>query len=258
MKVFLGSLDIWEIVEDGYDEPKNVTDEAALTAGAKKELKEQRKKDKKALYTIYQGVDESMFELISSATTSKEAWELLQKAFGGVEKVKKIRLQTLRAQFETLRQEKLESISDYFSRVISIVHQLRRNGEKIDDARVMEKILRSLDSKFSFVTMVIEESKNMEEMNVEQLMGSLQAYEERLKGDEKPLEQALQTKLSLQGKRGESSRGNYQRGKGRSYGQRGRGGRFHPKEDDNGGDGEGTTSQRGRGRNRGRGRGRGR
>ena len=93
----MGSLDIWEIVEDGYDEPQNETAEAALTARAKKELKEQRKKDKKSLYTIYQGVDEGMFELITSATTSKEAWELLQKAFGGVEKVKKIRLQTLRA-----------------------------------------------------------------------------------------------------------------------------------------------------------------
>ena len=94
-----------------------------------------------------------------------------------MEKVKKIRLQTLWAQFETLRQENSESISDYFSRVISIVHQLRRNGEKIDNAWVMEKILRSLDSKFSFVMIVIEESKNMEEMTVEQLMGSLQAYE---------------------------------------------------------------------------------
>ncbi|XP_052198319.1 uncharacterized protein LOC127805609 [Diospyros lotus] len=86
MKVLLGLLDIWEIVEDGYDKPQNETYEAALITRAKKELKEQRKKYKKSLYIIYQGVDEGMFELIPSATTSKEAWKLLQKAFDGVEK----------------------------------------------------------------------------------------------------------------------------------------------------------------------------
>ena len=74
MKVLLGSYNNWDIVESGYDEP---VDEATFTSTEKIILKETRKKDKKALYTIIQGVDESTFEKTSEPKTSKSAWEIL-------------------------------------------------------------------------------------------------------------------------------------------------------------------------------------
>jgi len=97
---------------------------------------------------------------------------MLNKTYSGVEKTKKVRLQALRGDFKKLSKESNERVSDYFTKVIYVVHQIRRNGENIDDVRVMEKILRSLDSKF-----IHEKSKNLEDLTVEELMGSLQAYE---------------------------------------------------------------------------------
>jgi hypothetical protein len=44
-----------------------------LTINQVKELKESRKKDKIALYMMYQAVDESDFEKITGAKTLKEA-----------------------------------------------------------------------------------------------------------------------------------------------------------------------------------------
>jgi hypothetical protein len=52
-----------------------------------------------------------------------------------------------------------ESISDYHTRIMAIVNQMRRNGEALTDARNTKKILKSLDPKFYFVVIAIEESK---------------------------------------------------------------------------------------------------
>ncbi|KAK2983922.1 hypothetical protein RJ640_017843 [Escallonia rubra] len=66
---------------NGYIEPADVAAEAALSNAQKTALRESRKKDKKALFLIFQ-----------DAKTSKEAWEILQKSLQGVEKAKKVKI----------------------------------------------------------------------------------------------------------------------------------------------------------------------
>nr|XP_009759088.1 PREDICTED: uncharacterized protein LOC104211692 [Nicotiana sylvestris] len=104
MKVILGSLDVWEIVDRGHAKP---------------------------------------------VTTSKEAWGILQNSLQGVDKARKVKLQTLKADVSKMKES--ECISDYFSKVKAVVNQLRRYGEDIKDVCVVEKILRTLTSKFDFV-----------------------------------------------------------------------------------------------------------
>lgn len=120
----------------------------------------------------------------------------------------------MRGDFEKLSKESNETVSYYFTKVIYMVHQIRRNGENIDDVRVMEKIVRSRDSKFDHVVVAIEESNNLEDLTVEELMGSLQAHGQKIdrRGEGRSLEQALQTKLTVKNVN-ESGRGAFQRGR---------------------------------------------
>ncbi|XP_062114429.1 uncharacterized protein LOC133825517 [Humulus lupulus] len=225
MKALLGAQDVWEIVEKVHKEQEDV----ALSQAQREALRDSRKIDKKALYLIYQAVDEDAFEKISNASTAKEVWEKLQTCNKGVEQVKKICLQTLTGEFELLFMEESESISDYFSRVLAIVNQLRRNGEDVSEVKVIEKILHTVTLTFEYIATNIEENKDLETMTVEQLMGSLQAYEEKRKRKKKQketVEQLLQLNLkeeNFENNRDQRGRGRDQ-GSGRGQGREGRGG----------------------------------
>ena len=194
MKVLLGSQDTWEVVEEGFEEPKDTT---GYTAAQNKALKKLRSKDKATLYMLFRAVDESGFEKIVRATTSKEAWGTLEKVFKGTDRVKRVRLQTLRGELKRMKMMESENVFDYITRVQTVVNQLNRNGEMLPETQAVEKILRSLTNNFENVVCAIEESKDLATFMIDELAGSLEAHEQCKKKEEETLDQALQTKASI-------------------------------------------------------------
>jgi gag-polypeptide of LTR copia-type len=90
-----------------------------------------------------------------------------------------VRLQTLRDELESMKMKESESVSDYIMRVQAMVNQLIRNDEALIDARVVEKILRSLTDNFENVVCAIEDSKDLAKLTVDELASSLEAHEQR-------------------------------------------------------------------------------
>ena len=67
----------------------------------------------------------------------------------------------------------LDNVDNFFTEVMNIVNQLRTQGEDITDQRVIEKVLRSLPSKFGSIVAYIEKSKDLSQLFVDKLMGFL-------------------------------------------------------------------------------------
>ena len=110
-------------------------------------------------------------------------------------------LQTLRGELESMKMKESENVFDYITRVQIVANNLNRKGEMLPETRVVEKILRSLTDNFENVVCVIEELKDLGKFTVNELVGSLEAHEQRKKKKEETLDQALQTKASIRMKR---------------------------------------------------------
>ena len=65
-------------------------------------LREHRKKDGKALFYIHQAMHESILPRIAAKTNAKKAWDTLETAYQGLDKVKTSKLHILRKDFESL------------------------------------------------------------------------------------------------------------------------------------------------------------
>uniref|UniRef100_A0A5B7B4M6 Retrovirus-related Pol polyprotein from transposon TNT 1-94 n=1 Tax=Davidia involucrata TaxID=16924 RepID=A0A5B7B4M6_DAVIN len=246
MKTIFLSLDLWEFVEKGYADSDSST---SLTEAQQQQLKVKQQKDASALSKIQQGVSDSIFPRIMGATRAKEAWDILQQEFQGNLKVRAIKLQTLRRELEIMKMKENETLNEYSSRVTELVNQMKTYGETLSDQKIVEKILISLPEKFNPIVSIIEETKDISKLSIQELMGSLKSYEQRLtRQSEKSLESAFQSKINLGSKsheresskheqsRGESFRGGRQgrgRGRGRSSGGRGRS-NFERKSNDEG------------------------
>ncbi|PNX70814.1 retrovirus-related Pol polyprotein from transposon TNT 1-94 [Trifolium pratense] len=88
---------------------------------------------------------------------------------------------------------------------------MRSNGEVMSDSKVVQKILRTLTEKFTCVVVSIEESKDTEEMSIDELQSSLVVHEQKFKRVNRDGEQALKVESSR-------GRGGY-RGRGRGRGR---------------------------------------
>ena len=148
-------------MEQGFQEPADATTLATLTTTKRDLYRENRKKDSKALFYLDQAVHESIFPRIAATTKSKEAWDIIKKAYQGMEKVKTSKLQMLRRDFETICMKDSDNIDSFFTHVIGLVTKIRYHGETLEERKIVEKVLKSLPSRFDVIVTTIEETGSL-------------------------------------------------------------------------------------------------
>ena len=147
----------------------------------------------KALNVIFCGVSPDEFHRNSHVSIAKEAWQILETIYEGTKKVKDTKLQMLTIRFEELQMSKDESFNSFYGKLNEMVIRKLNLGEKMKDSKVVRKILRSLPESFWAKVTAIEESKDLDEIKVQELIGSLQTYELTLPSQRKSKSFALKT-----------------------------------------------------------------
>ncbi|XP_022897283.1 uncharacterized protein LOC111410921 [Olea europaea var. sylvestris] len=150
MSAFLKSLDehVWLSVQNGWKPPStsisgtvNLTD---ISLWTKDELAECNWNNK-GLHALFMAVSPEEFRRVSM--------------------------------FEEVRMKDDETFDEFYAKLNDIVNSSFNLGEKISESKIVKKVLRSLPKRFRPKVTVIEESKDLDEVKIEELVGSLQTYE---------------------------------------------------------------------------------
>ncbi|KAL5537625.1 hypothetical protein UlMin_045555 [Ulmus minor] len=189
MRSFLCSLDddVWFSILEGYKIPADVTEEGSIPKSRSKwtvQEKRDSNMNSKALNALFCGVDDLNFRYIQNCKIAKEAWDKLEVAHEGTDGVKRSKLQMLTSQFESICMEEGEKVADFNAKLIDITNRSCLLGEEYVESKIVRKILRSLPHRFQGKVIAIEESKNVDKIRLEELIGSLETFEMGL-GEEK-------------------------------------------------------------------------
>jgi len=79
--------------------------------------------------------------------------------------------------FEEIKMLEDETFGEFYFKMSDLRNQMVSLGKTVSDVKLIRKILRSLPEHFRIKVTTIEESKDLEEMKIEDLVGSLQTYE---------------------------------------------------------------------------------
>jgi hypothetical protein len=179
----------------------------------------------KALAAMSNCVEQHHVAYIAGAATALEAWQTLQGIFRASTSAHKSQL---KAQLNSLRMESGEGMDVFVGRAKALQVQLAGVGAAVDEADLVDAVIKGLPSSYQVVSDVMLYGNRGEEdaLTVDELLANLLAHEARLKG--RPgggtREKALYGGPSGGAGGGKSGGNRYQQGAGGNGGRHGAGG----------------------------------
>ncbi|GMY22929.1 Retrovirus-related Pol polyprotein from transposon TNT 1-94 [Fagus crenata] len=147
MENFLRSKEYWSLVETGVPA---TAEGVELIEAQQKSIANQKLKDLKVKNYLFQAIDRTIMETILNRDTVKHIWDSMKQKYQGSTRVKRAQLQAFRKEFEQVV--------------------------------IIEKILRSMTSRFDYVVCSVEESNKLDILTIDELQSSLLVHEQRMNG----------------------------------------------------------------------------
>nr|GEW11679.1 ribonuclease H-like domain, reverse transcriptase, RNA-dependent DNA polymerase [Tanacetum cinerariifolium] len=139
------------------------------------------KKDKTAITFLYQALPVEQLLQITKHKTAKAIWDALKIRHIGEERVQQARLQTLKSDFEMLHMKEDETINTFTGKLTTLVNKAASLGHTIEDQTLVRKLLNVVPDKYLQIVASMEQSSDLSEMTLEEAVGRLKTYEERIK-----------------------------------------------------------------------------
>ena len=102
-----------------------------------------------------------MFPRIRNEKTAKGAWDILKREFRGNKKVRAVKLQAIKANFEYMRMSENDSLDNYLAKFFEVVNDLKSLGEEVIETRLVQKLLMSLCRRYKSIVSIIEETSDL-------------------------------------------------------------------------------------------------
>ena len=118
---------------------------------------------------------------------------ILQTVHEGTKAIKINKLQQLTTRFESIETSDDESFDEFYAKLNDVVNFAYNLGEIYDQPKIVRKILRSLTEDFRPKVTAITESKDLDSILIDELVGSLQSYELDLPKTNKSKSMALKS-----------------------------------------------------------------
>ena len=117
------------------------------------------------------------FKRISNVEVAHTTWNILQTVHEGTKAIKINKLQQLTSKFESIRMSDDESFDEFYAKLNDIINSAYNLGEIYNQPKIVRNILRSLIEDFRPKVTAITESKDVDSILVDELVGSLQSRE---------------------------------------------------------------------------------
>ena len=169
MKAFLKSIDerVWNSVEYGW---KKLTTFVSEWSTSQKEV---AAFNSKATNAIFNAISMEEFKGISNVEVTYTTWNILQTVQEGITVIKINKLQQLTTKFESIRMFDDEYFDEFYAKLNDIVNVAYNLGEIYDQPKIFRKILKFLTENFRPKVIAITESKDVDSIPVDELVGSL-------------------------------------------------------------------------------------
>jgi len=138
-----------------------------------------RREDQLALAAILRAVPVDFKAGLTVNKSAKETWEAVKTMRIGDARVKEANAQLFLKQFETIAFHDGESVDEFVVRICGLVGKLHALGEKVEEGRVVKKILRVLPPRYNQIACSIEMLLDLNKQSVEELVGRMRVAEDR-------------------------------------------------------------------------------